>query len=134
MEAWNLPIPNTMLTKHGEFTITLHAMKRFYNRYVARHPELSKEQADSIEFFYKKLFKHLNTAKEVERKNAIWQLLEHDMEPARYYRSKGGHGPWIFVVGENNSVITCFPFEPSKWKMYRIKKLTELENPDSMVI
>lgn len=114
--AWPLPCPQ----RFNQFTITYHAMKRFYKRYMDVHPELSQEQKDSVEFFYGKFTKHLKSAVEVERNNSAWQEIKYNT-PARYLRSKKGHGRWIFIVSNENYVLTVTEFQPCKAKMYKKK-------------
>ena len=120
MSKWNLPVPQKIFVRHGDFTISLHAMRQFYHRMVKQRPDLPPEKKDSIFWFYKKFKKYLGASEERERKNGVHQIINHNFQKARYFVNK--YTNWVFVVdATNNTILTCYPYEKEK-KLYATKK------------
>jgi hypothetical protein len=123
--AWPIPHPQEMESKrYGKFTCSFHAMKQFYSRYLKVHAdEMTQEQKDSVEFFYNKFCKNVKNFVEVERRNAIWQVIKYDLQEARYFRNGNGYGNWIFVTAPNQHILTCFRM--TNCDMYKAKKAVD---------
>lgn len=112
---WNLPpdCPQQISNRHGEFTISMHAMQQFYWRLTKVRPDLPKEKKDSIHWFYKKFKKYMVSADQRERKNAVGRIISHGFRKAKYYVNQ--YVKWVFVVEEDtNTILTCYPYDPAK--------------------
>jgi hypothetical protein len=121
MSKWNLPIEQKVVTRHGEFTISLHAMQQFYRRLVKLRTDLPPEKKDSIFWFRKKFQKYLATAKQMQRKNNVRQIISHNFQPAKYFLNP--YVKWVFVVDEaTNVILTCYPYDPHKELFVNLKK------------
>ncbi len=107
-------------TKHGEIYVQHHAFKRFMERIRLsklarkRYPMLNSQQA-----CLRELYSQLNDSSQMERKNAVLQIIKNEFKLAEYLVRDS----WIYVIelDKGRKVLkTCYEKENVKKVGYRV--------------